>query len=132
MSEAVVSGTLAPDVSSDIRAAHSHLARRFLRNPLGIAALSVLTLIVLAAIFAPLLTSYAPNTASVLNVLQGPGAGHLLGTDGAGRDVWARLLYGARFTLAGALLRNFSFESCRSLSSISFLSCTFSFSTRAR
>jgi len=104
MSEAVVSGTLAPDVSSDIRAAHSHLARRFLKNPLGIAALSVLTLIVLAAIFAPLLTSYDPNTASVLNVLQGPGAGHLLGTDGAGRDVWARLLYGARFTLAGALL----------------------------
>ena len=51
MSEAVVSGTLAPDVSSDIRAAHSHLARRFLKNPLGIAALSVLTLIVLAAIF---------------------------------------------------------------------------------
>ena len=33
-----------------------------------------------------------------------PGAGHLLGTDGAGRDVWARLLYGARYTLAGALL----------------------------
>jgi peptide/nickel transport system permease protein len=104
MSEAVVSGTLAPDVSSDIRAARSHLARRFLKNPLGMAALSVLVLIVLAAIFAPLLTSYDPNAVSVLNILQGPGAGHLLGTDGAGRDVWARLLFGARFTLAGALL----------------------------
>ena len=95
---------LAPDISSDIRAARSHLARRFLKNPLGIAALSVLVLIVLAAIFAPLLTSYDPNAVSVLNILQGPGAGHLLGTDGAGRDVWARLLYGARYTLAGALL----------------------------
>jgi peptide/nickel transport system permease protein len=104
MSEAVVSGTLAPDVSSDIRAARSHLARRFLKNPLGIAALFVLVLIVLAAVFAPLLTSYNPNGVSVLNILQGPGAGHLLGTDGAGRDVWARLLFGARFTLAGALL----------------------------
>jgi peptide/nickel transport system permease protein len=104
MTEAAVSGVIAPDVKSDMRAARSHLARRFLKNPLGIAALSVLVLIVLAAIFAPLLTSYSPNDVSVLNILQGPGAGHLLGTDGAGRDVWARLLYGARYTLAGALL----------------------------
>jgi ABC-type dipeptide/oligopeptide/nickel transport system ATPase component/ABC-type dipeptide/oligopeptide/nickel transport system permease subunit len=105
MSEAAVSsGALAPDISSDIRAARSHLARRFLKNPVGITSLAVLVLIVLAAIFAPLLTSYDPNGVSVLSILQGPGAGHLLGTDGAGRDVWARLLFGARFTLAGALL----------------------------
>ena len=104
MTEAAVTGVLAPDVASEMRAARSHLARRFLKNPLGVAALSVLVLIVLAAIFAPLLTSYNPNAVSVLNILQGPGAGHLLGTDGAGRDVWARLLYGARYTLAGALL----------------------------
>jgi peptide/nickel transport system permease protein len=104
MSEAVVSGTLAPDVSSDMRAARSHLARRFAKNPLGVAALAVLVLIVLAAIFAPLLTSYNPSAVSVLSILQGPGAGHLLGTDGAGRDVWSQLLYGARYTLAGALL----------------------------
>ena len=104
MTEAAVTGVLAPDITSEIRAARSHLARRFLKNPLGVAALSVLVLIVLAAICAPLLTSYDPNTVSVLHILQGPGAGHLLGTDGAGRDVWARLLYGARYTLAGALL----------------------------
>ena len=104
MTELSATGVLAPDVTSDIRAARSHLARRFLKNPLGVAALSVLVLIVLAAIFAPLLTSYNPNGVSVLSILQGPGAGHLLGTDGAGRDVWARLLYGARYTLAGALL----------------------------
>jgi peptide/nickel transport system permease protein len=105
MSEAAVSsGALAPDISSEIRAARSHLARRLLKNPVGISALAVLVLIVLAAAFAPLLTSYSPNGVSVLNILQGPGAGHLLGTDGAGRDVWARLLFGARYTLAGALL----------------------------
>jgi len=108
MTEAAVStGVLAPDVSSELRAARSHLARRFLKNPLGVAALSVLALIVLAAICAPLLTSYNPNAVSVLNILQGPGAGHLLGTDGAGRDVWSRLLYGGRYTLAGALLATF-------------------------
>ena len=104
MTELSATVVVAPDVTSDIRAARSHLARRFLKNPLGVAALSVLVLIVLAAICAPLLTSYNPNAVSVLNILQGPGAGHPLGTDGAGRDVWARLLYGARYTLAGALL----------------------------
>jgi peptide/nickel transport system permease protein len=105
MTEAVSESlSTSPDVSSEITAARSHLARRMLRNPLGLAALTVLAVIVLAAIFAPLLTSYNPNTASVTNVLLPPGHGHLLGTDGAGRDVWARLLYGARYTLAGALL----------------------------
>jgi len=103
MSEAVTEAPVL-NVSTEISAAHSHLGRRMLRNPLGLLALAVLAIIVLAAIFAPLLTSYNPNAASVTNVLQPPGAGHLLGTDGAGRDVWARLLYGARYTLAGALL----------------------------
>jgi peptide/nickel transport system permease protein len=92
------------DVSSELRAVHSHLARRMLRNPFGLLAIIILAIIVLAAVFAPLLTSYNPNAASVTNVLASPGHGHLLGTDGAGRDVWARLLYGARYTLAGALL----------------------------
>jgi peptide/nickel transport system ATP-binding protein/peptide/nickel transport system permease protein len=105
MTEAVTESlTTGPGVSSEIAAARSHLARRMLRNPLGLISIAVLALIVLAAIFAPLLTSYNPNTASVLSVLQGPGGGHQLGTDGAGRDVLARLLYGARYTLAGALL----------------------------
>ncbi len=104
MTELAATGVMAPDVTADMRAARSHLARRFAKNPLGVAALSVLLLIVLAVICAPLLTSYNPNAVSVLNILQGPGAGHLLGTDGAGRDVWARLLYGGRYTLAGALV----------------------------
>ena len=104
MTEAAVTTVPGADATSAMRAARRDLARRFLKNPVGVAALSVLTLIVLAAAFAPLLTSQDPDAASVLHVLQGPGAGHLLGTDGAGRDVWARLLYGARYTLAGALL----------------------------
>ena len=103
MSEAVSEAPVL-DVSSELRAVHSHLARRMLRNPFGLLALAILAIIVLGAIFAPLLTSYNPGAASVTNVLLPPGHGHLLGTDGAGRDVWARLLYGARYTLAGALL----------------------------
>jgi peptide/nickel transport system permease protein len=103
MSEAVSEAPVL-DVSSELRAVHSHLARRMLRNPFGLLALAILAIIVLGALLAPLLTSYDPGAASVTNVLLPPGHGHLLGTDGAGRDVWARLLYGARYTLAGALL----------------------------
>ncbi|MGO4255901.1 dipeptide/oligopeptide/nickel ABC transporter permease/ATP-binding protein [Marmoricola sp. RAF53] len=80
------------------------LHRRLLRNPLGVAAAAFLLLVVLAAALAPLLAAHDPNQASLSEVLRPPGHGHLLGTDGSGRDVWARLLHGARFSLGGALL----------------------------
>lgn len=106
MSAQAVTGPVpdGPGGVAGISPANRHLTRQLLKNPLGLLALTVLALIVLAAIFAPLLTSFDPNQASVLSVLQPAGGGHLMGTDGAGRDVWARLLYGARFTLAGAAL----------------------------
>ena len=78
--------------------------RRMLRNPLGILSLSLLALIVLAAVFAPLIAPFDPNYADVGNTLADPGGQNLLGTDSAGRDVFSRLLYGARLTLLSALL----------------------------
>ncbi|WP_421900603.1 ABC transporter permease [Maridesulfovibrio sp.] len=53
----------------------------------------------LAAIFAPLLTPYDPNTLNVDHLLQGPSATHFFGTDALGRDVFARMLYGGRVSL---------------------------------
>jgi ABC-type dipeptide/oligopeptide/nickel transport system ATPase component/ABC-type dipeptide/oligopeptide/nickel transport system permease subunit len=78
--------------------------RRMLRNPLGILSLSVLTTIVLAAAFAPAIAPFDPNYADIGNTLADPGGQNLLGTDSAGRDVFSRLLYGARLTLLSALL----------------------------
>jgi len=57
--------------------------------------------LVLAAVAAPWLTPYDPD-AIVVSVYRGPlapGNGHLFGTDTVGRDVWARVLYGARTSL---------------------------------
>jgi peptide/nickel transport system permease protein len=54
---------------------------------------------VLAAIFAPLLTPYAPTDQDYTAQNQGPSAQHPLGTDSLGRDIWSRLLYGARVVL---------------------------------
>lgn len=52
------------------------------------------------AIGAPLLTPYDPTTPKIPERFQGPSIGHILGTDDLGRDIAARVMYGARATLA--------------------------------
>ena len=58
---------------------------------------------VLAALLAPLLPLQSPNTVNLLDVFSGPSSRHLLGTDSAGRDILARLIYGTRLSLLGPL-----------------------------
>jgi peptide/nickel transport system permease protein len=79
-------------------------------NTTLLSGLVLLGLIVLAAVCAPLLTSWDPTQQDLTRSLQSPGDGHLLGTDQLGRDVFARLLYGARVDLrVGALAVLFPF-----------------------
>jgi peptide/nickel transport system permease protein len=59
----------------------------------------IFLLIVLAAIFAPLLAPYDPLEQDFIAQLEGPSALHWLGTDYFGRDILSRLLYGARLSL---------------------------------
>ena len=77
--------------------------RRFLRDRVAIAALVVLGLVTLAAIFAPLLAPADPRIQDLSAVLQSPSSSHVLGTDELGRDVLSRLLYGARVSLLAGL-----------------------------
>lgn len=60
----------------------------------------VIVLLVLAATAAPLVAGHDPLQIDLPNQLMAPSAGHWLGTDVQGRDVWARLLYGARISLS--------------------------------
>ncbi len=69
------------------------------RNPLTMAGLLVVVLLILMALFAPLLATYDPGAQDLANRLQKPSAEHWLGTDELGRDVWSRLVYGGRITL---------------------------------
>lgn len=55
------------------------------------------------AIFAPLLSPYSPTAQELDNVLAGPSAEHLFGTDFLGRDLLSRLIYGARISLMASL-----------------------------
>lgn len=73
--------------------------RRFLKNKLAIAGVVVLLLIILSALFAPLLTDHDPLKGDLLIVEQAPNNEHILGTDASGRDNFSRLLYGARVSL---------------------------------
>jgi peptide/nickel transport system permease protein len=73
--------------------------RRFLRHKLAIAGVVVLLVVVLATVFAPLLTGHDPLKVDLSQVRQPPSGEHLLGTDGSGRDVFARLLYAGRVSL---------------------------------
>ncbi|MFZ4841200.1 dipeptide/oligopeptide/nickel ABC transporter permease/ATP-binding protein [Mycetocola saprophilus] len=76
--------------------------RRFLSKPLAVAAAIVLALVVLVAIFAPLLAPFDPGASSLKDAF-GPADGtHLLGFDSAGRDVFSRLIWGAQNTMSGA------------------------------
>ena len=58
-----------------------------------------LATIVLVAIFAPIITPYDPTALATGVGLQGPSAAHPFGTDQLGRDVFARVIYGARIDL---------------------------------
>lgn len=76
------------------------LYRFFGRSNLAMAALAVLILFVLVGVFAPWVAPQDPNLQNLANRLQPPlSEGHLLGTDGLGRDVLSRLIYGSRISL---------------------------------
>jgi ABC-type dipeptide/oligopeptide/nickel transport system ATPase component/ABC-type dipeptide/oligopeptide/nickel transport system permease subunit len=82
----------------------AHVFRRILRNPLGVLALVTLGLMILVAVFAPVIAPFDQNFATITNTLAPPGGDNLLGTDSAGRDIFSRLVYGAQLTLLSALL----------------------------
>jgi ABC-type dipeptide/oligopeptide/nickel transport system ATPase component/ABC-type dipeptide/oligopeptide/nickel transport system permease subunit len=80
------------------------LIQRIARNPLGLATSIFLLIVVVIAVIAPLLTSFDPAATDTNNLMVGPGGAHLLGTDSAGRDILARIFFGARTTLISAVV----------------------------
>ncbi|MGW6399335.1 ABC transporter permease [Streptomyces sp. NPDC055134] len=75
------------------------------RRPFGVVvAGGVMTLVVLAAVLAPLLAPYAPDTIDLSASLVGTSGDHLLGTDSSGQDLLSRVLYGARTSLIAPIL----------------------------
>jgi peptide/nickel transport system permease protein len=70
-----------------------------LHNPLAVVGLAIVAGLLLVALLAPALTTHSPVAQDLSIRLQPPGRAHWLGTDELGRDIYARVLYGARVTL---------------------------------
>src|SRR5690554_5887516 len=77
----------------------SKASRRFWGNQRTLLGLIVMGIIVLSAIFAPLLSTHDPNVQNLRNRLQPPSAEHWLGTDQFGRDTYSRIVWGGRVSL---------------------------------
>lgn len=74
--------------------------RAFRRNRLAVVGGAVVLVLIVLALFAPLLSPWDPHRPDVKKILAEPSRAHLLGTDQLGRDVLSRMLYGARVSLA--------------------------------
>ena len=80
------------------------LVRAFRRHRLAVAGLAVILILGLAAIFAPVVAPMDPNQVDLLAAGTGPSRDHWLGTDEVGRDVFSRLVFGARVSLSVGLV----------------------------
>lgn len=73
--------------------------KAILKNPLASAGLIIIGIISVMAVFAPWIAPFDPDAINVKNILLSPSSTHFMGTDGLGRDVYSRMLFGARISL---------------------------------
>jgi len=105
MAEATLSdavGGTAPDDGVDTPTARA--ARRLLRRKGAVFGLAVIALLVAVAVLAPLIAPYEPDQQTWSAVRKAPSALHWFGTDDVGRDVFTRVIYGARASLLAGVV----------------------------
>lgn len=73
--------------------------RRFCKNKRAVTGLVIMALLILAGIFAPLITRYAPGAQNLGDAFALPSIEHFFGTDSLGRDLFSRVVYGIRISL---------------------------------
>lgn len=90
------------DLNKMVRPSVSYMQdvwRRLKENKLAMLGLLIIVVITLSAIFGPMLSKYDYFSQNFEVANQGPSGAHLFGTDGFGRDMLTRILYGARISL---------------------------------
>ena len=98
---------LAPALTYALPARRHPVVQFILYQPLGAGGLVFIVIMALAAIFAPWVTPYDPLTVDYGSMLAAPSWQHWMGTDSFGRDVFTRVIYGARTALAVGFLASF-------------------------
>lgn len=102
MANATVEATTAqaPVKKRKKRSNFSLIWHRLLQDKVAVAGLIIMAILILASIFAPLLAPYDPDFMDLFAMKETPSAAHIMGTDAQGRDIFSRILYGGRYSLA--------------------------------
>lgn len=82
-------------------------ARRFRQSPLSVVGLAIIVVLVIVALLGPFVVPYPKDATGAIHIkekLQGPSAAHLFGTDHVGRDVFTRVIVGARISLLAGVI----------------------------
>src|SRR3954462_15060432 len=77
--------------------------QRFVRNRLAMIGALIIGVLIIFALFAPLIAPYDPLNQDLDHVLEPESAQHLMGTDDLGRDMLSRIIFGARLSLLAAI-----------------------------
>lgn len=77
----------------------NRFVKKMFSNKLTTAGVIIFAVILLACIFAPIITPYDPLAVDMKSILKPPSSEHLFGTDKIGRDIFARILYGGRLSI---------------------------------
>src|SRR6185503_8421210 len=99
--------TKAPLASASAGSWLEWIARFVVQRPLGAAGGVIVILMVVTATLAPWVAPYDPKETSFLAILKPPSSEFLIGTDSFGRDVFSRLLWGARSALVVGFVSSF-------------------------
>ena len=78
--------------------------KKFLTDPINIIIIAILLIFIVLAVFAPLVAPFNPDKLDMRNRFATPSAEHWLGTDEVGRDIFSRIVFGARISLTIGLL----------------------------
>ncbi len=81
-----------------------HVLRKLLRHRSATIGASIILFFIVVAVFAPLIATHDPRQANVVERLSGWSTTHYLGTDGVGRDIFSRIVYGTRISLRVGLI----------------------------
>ena len=94
-----------PVTSAPSRSPSAIILRKLFRRKLVLAGAAILVVVTLLALFAPWVTPYDPMAMKISDRIQSPRLAHWFGTDELGRDVFSRVIFGARYSLLiGALV----------------------------
>ncbi len=100
MPETLAPETKAPAKKRKKQSNFSMNWHRLLQDKVAVAGMIVILLLVVLSIVGPLIPGLDPNSMDVMAMYQAPSAKHWFGTDGLGRDIFARIIYGGRYSLA--------------------------------